>query len=206
VRTTHPRRQKRGSTAEFAPALLILFLFLVFPLINLLGLATGTATIALLAQEAANHAAQSNTYTDALVATQSSANQFMGTGFAAFAKLKPAGGYNNCGINLWVNQTAIQSQQGTQYGPNTAVPPPIDATSNIYEYSVHARYVTQPIINLSAVPFIGNVPGVGAPTTLFLCVNRAVEFPDGLIGNGPGGNPGGGGGGIGGNPIMQPSF
>jgi hypothetical protein len=172
---------------------LILFLFAIFPLIDLLALATGQATVFLLANEAANHSSQSNNYSDALATMQNIANQFMGNGFAAFAKLAPTGGYNNCGANLWVQQTAVASQKATMYGPNTGVPGSIDANANIYEYSVHARFNCGPLINLSAVPFIGGVPGLGPPATLLVCVNRAVEFPDGLIASGSGGSPGGGG-------------
>jgi len=195
----HQPRRRNGNTAEFGPALLILFLFAIFPLINLLGLGTGEATVYLLAQEAANHTSQANNYSDALASMQSIANQFMGTGFAAFAKLVPMGGYNSCGANLWVQQTAVASQQATMYGPNQGVNNPIDANANIYEYSVHARYQCGPLINLSAVPLIGSVPGLGPPATLMVCVNRAVEFPDGLIASG--GAAGGGGAGGGGGPA-----
>jgi hypothetical protein len=192
VKKTHRPRRQSGSTAEFGPALLILFLFAIFPLIDLLALATGQATVFLLANEAANHSSQSNNYSDALATMQNTATQFMGNGFAAFAKLAPTGGYNNCGANLWVQQTAVSSQQATMYGPNTGVAGNIDANANIYEYSIHARFNCGPLINLSAVPFIGSVPGLGPPATLLVCVNRAVEFPDGLIASASGGNPGGG--------------
>lgn len=189
----HRSRRQSGSTAEFGPALLVLFLFAVFPLLDLLGLATGEATVYLLTNEAANHSSQSNNYSDALATMQNTATQFMGNGFAAFAKLVPTGGYNNSGTNLWVQQTAVASQQATMYGPNTGVTGSIDANANIYEYSVHAKFNCGPLINLSAVPFIGTVPGLGPPATFLVCVNRAVEFPDGLIASGSGGSSGGSG-------------
>jgi hypothetical protein len=201
-------RRERGSIAEFGPALFIFLLFAVFPFINLLALATATGTVALIATEAAGAAARSTSYPDALTAVQAKTVSLTQSGFGRFARLLPQGGIGGCGADLYVIQTRVGTNQTQTYGPNTTVPPPIDATNNVYEYNVKVTYQMVPFVNLSAVPFIGNVPGLGKNTTLTWNVQRAVEYPTGLIGNGinPGqlGNPGGGGGGGGPGGVPLP--
>ena len=58
--------------------------------------------------------------------------------------------------------------------------PSVDTVANIYELSVTSTYSVAPLINLSAVPILGAVPGLGQPVTLTFTANRPVEHPGGL--------------------------
>jgi hypothetical protein len=175
-------RSRHGSALnEFGPALFIFFFFALFPMLNLVGVAIGFTTVQMIAQQTATAAAASTSYSQGLTAMQTTANNLQATGFAKFAKLVPVGGFSSCGCDLYVARTDITSQAITSFGPNTPMPAPIDSTKYIYEYQVKATYQILPFVNMSGVPFIGAVPGLGAPASVQYAGSRAVEYPDGLI-------------------------
>src|SRR5438477_6721795 len=101
MKTPHQRRIKqrrtRGSAslAEFGPALFVFFLFILFPMIDLLGVATGFATVNFIATQAAAAASVSSDYDAAMSAAMQKVQTLSSSGFGAFAKLVPSGGYNN---------------------------------------------------------------------------------------------------------------
>jgi hypothetical protein len=175
-------RTARGSAlTEFGPALFIFFFFALFPLLNFIGMAIGFATVQMVAQQAATAAAASSSYTQALAAMTATENNLMNTGFAKFAKIQPVGGYSGSGCDLYVAQTDVISQAITSLGPNTPAPSPIDPKKYIYEYQVKVNFQILPFVNMSGVPFIGSVPGLGAPASVQYAGSRAVEYPEGLI-------------------------
>jgi hypothetical protein len=98
--------------------------------------------------------------------------------------MQPVGGYNNCGVTLYVDATNYIGNTVKSYGPNTPVPPPIDTTSTFYEYRAVASYDVRPFIDLGSVPFINNVPVIGKPAQLNFTCLRQVEYPQGLEGAG----------------------
>ena len=65
-----------ATTAEFAPALLIFFLVILFPLINLIMFAAGVGTAYLAAKQAASRASTQSTYTEALNVVQQESAYF----------------------------------------------------------------------------------------------------------------------------------
>lgn len=67
--------------AEFGPALIVFFLVILFPMINLIAMGTGAGTIYLLAKESAGKAGNSTTYADVLNAAESAAVQIASSGF-----------------------------------------------------------------------------------------------------------------------------
>jgi hypothetical protein len=155
----------------------------LFPLLDFMGLAMGTATIQLLGQQCVQSAANSSSMTKALTAMQTTANNMMNTGFARFAKITPTAGfgYMNCGCNLYVVATDFNSKKSQTYGPLPANPvPSVDQTKYVYEYQTKVSYILYPFVNLGGIPFIGNVPGCGQPTTIQWTSQSSVEFPDGL--------------------------
>jgi hypothetical protein len=170
--------------AEFAPALFIFFLIILFPLIDLMGLAVGSATITLLARQAAVRAANASNYDEACDNVQTEAVSMTNSGFGKFAKLKPMGGAKGCGVDLYVKRTDITTNATDACGPNQECPAPIDSTKYIYEYSTSATFGVGPFVNLSSVPFIGNVPGIGQPAVMTMVYHMAVENPSGLVGAG----------------------
>ncbi|MGH9550549.1 MAG: hypothetical protein ACRD3W_14310, partial [Terriglobales bacterium] len=67
---------------------------------------------------------------------------------------------------------------------NTPVPPPIDTSTWVYECTATVKCTVGPLINLSFVPWIGLIPGLGKPAIICLSASRAAEYPRGLAGKG----------------------
>ena len=168
-------------------AVLIFFVFSLFPLINLFGMAVATGTVALgdygngIAKAALQH-----THALALNAMVLEASALSHNGFAALLKLHPIGGYQYCGADLFIDATSFKGGGTTSYGPNTpiplTVPPLVDPATHVYEYSVHAAFSVGPFIDMSNIPWIASVPGIGAPALINWCASRSVECVKGIQG------------------------
>lgn len=171
-----------GVLAEFAPALFVFTMMGLFPMIDLIGYGCGVATAQFITRTCTARAANSSNYDEALIAAQQEVTALLQTGLAKFANIKSAGGYNNSGMHLFVRATDINTQSVQTFGPDTAVPPPIDTANNIYEYSVTTEFSLRPMVDLSFVPFIGQVPVLGQPSILHFTDHRAAEYPEGLSG------------------------
>jgi hypothetical protein len=191
------RRAFGGNIAEFGPALLVLFLVIIFPLLNLMGFACGVATATLIANQCACSASVSQTYTDALTAASNTAMALITSPLGKFAGLQPLNGYQGSGVDLYVAATNTTSNKTTVYGPNTAVPGPIDTSTYIYEYEARVNYAIGPFLSMAGNPFVGNIPMIGKPANFQLTVQKSAEYPDGLTGGGAAAGAASGGGGAG---------
>jgi hypothetical protein len=167
--------------SEFPLALLVLFLLLLFPLIDLVGLAIGAATACLVANQCSTRASELQNYGSALQTMNEEANQLFSSGFAAFAKLKPVGGYNNCGADLWIITTNYHnSTVQPPFGPNKPYNGGIDPSTYLYELDTKVQCQVGPVVSMANLPWIGDVPGLGKPATLNFEAQRAAEYPVGL--------------------------
>jgi hypothetical protein len=110
----------------------------------------------------------------------STSNQFGTSGFARFLNLQPAGGYENCGIDLYVRADNYRNGPSQDFGPNTPPLAPPDPQTYVYEYSTRASYLVSPWISMGGVPFFAKVPGLGKPVILTFNAARAIENTDGL--------------------------
>jgi hypothetical protein len=180
MRSQRSRRSQNGNLVEFAPVLFVLFLLVLMPVIDLLGLGTGMATVVLLTHQSATQAANSADYDTALAAMVQETNRDLASGFAKFARITPLKGYQNCGTDLWVKVTNYRNGTTTAVGPNTPVAPPIDLSNNIYAYTARATCDVGPIVNMGFIPLLANVPGLGKPATIIFDATRNVEHPSGL--------------------------
>ena len=180
MRNHRSRRSQKGSLIEFAPVLFILFSLILMPIIDLIALGTGTATLVLLTHKSATQAANSADYDTALEKMVQETNSDLKSGFAQFALIKPVKGYQNCGTDLWVKATNYRSGTTVNFGPNTPVPPPVDLSNNIYEYTARATCEVGPLVNMGLIPFLAGVPGLGRPATITFDATRSVEHPNGL--------------------------
>jgi hypothetical protein len=173
------RRPSGSILAEFAPTLFVIFISSFFPLMNLIGVVTGAATVMLVTNEAASNAAAQENYSNSLEAISTGATKFLNGDFAKFAHIEAAGGYHNCGIDLYTKVT--NTGGATSFvGPNTPVKPPVDLTDNVYEFAATCNYYVGPFISLSNIPGFGKIPGVGAPFRLVFQATKMVEHPSGL--------------------------
>jgi hypothetical protein len=174
------KRSNAGHITEFPLSLYILLLIVVFPIVDLVGLVTGSAIICLTAHQAASRAANQRRYADSLDVMQQSANDFLKTGFAEFARLHPTGGFGNCGANLYIDACNYQTNAIQAYGPNTPLPPPADTSTYVYECRVQTAYEVGPTVDLSFMPGLSAVPGLGKPAVINFSASRDAEYPTGL--------------------------
>lgn len=178
-------RVKIGHTSvEFVGALFVFFLIFFFPLLNLMGVAVSYGMICLLTHQIASRASTQATYASALNAMVDESSKLMSTGFANFLKIQRSGGYLNSSCDLYVVATKIGSGGSTTYGPDVPVTGTIDTTNNIYEYLVKSNFTVKPLIPMSGVPFIQNVPGLGQPLQVCFTADRAAEYAQGLAKSG----------------------
>jgi len=173
------RRSACGSQmAEFSITLFVLMFFCVFPMINLLAYGFCTGSASFIGSQIASNVAVSDSFDKALAAIKAEATTLNQSGIAKFANLTPAGGYQNCGFDLYTVVTSLgPSGAVTVYGPTSSAPKPYDTSANTYEFMVRANYQYKPFCNLASVPFIGSVPGVGANVNITNTSYRCVESP-----------------------------
>lgn len=174
------RSQSGAQMAEFAPALLIFFMIILFPLINLIMLATGAGTAYLAAKQCASRAGTQATFTDARNVVVPESNTFVASGFGQFAKLAPIGGISGSGITLRIVSTPYGGGSSTINAANTPLAAAATPDTKTYEYRVDANFNIGPFMNLSAVPWIGGVPGLGPPVQMNFTATSSAEFPEGL--------------------------
>lgn len=200
---TLARKRTGAVTAEFTAALAIFLLLMLFPIINLIGMAMAAGTQYLLTVECASRAGNAATFEDALTAMERTSTEITTSGFGKFGKLQPIAGYSGSGTNLFINVTRLNNGGTLVYGPNVPYAGIIDKSNRVYEYQVRSTFNVGPFVNLSMFPFINDVPGVGKPARLQFVANRTVEFADGLAmgGNGTVLASGGRGGSGGGYPL-----
>jgi hypothetical protein len=165
--------------AEFAPALLV-FILLLFPLINLIGYGCAVATCQLIGRQTAQAAGTGSTFTLALAAVQTDANSLLNSAWGKFAKITAVGGYTGCGMDLYVTATPISGGSPVRYGPNTPYTGTVDNTNFIYEYTVSEHYLISPFVPLGSFPFFGGIPIIGQASAFNMDTSSAAEFPDGL--------------------------
>ncbi len=175
-------RRSKGA-ADFPIALFLLIFFALFPILDLSMLAVCYGMLYVVNHQEAVRASAQQNYSDALTVMTEESGIFQGSGFAAMAQLSPSGGYSNCGSHLYVDATNYINKNVQSFGPDKPLPPPVDPTAFIYEYRVESTYVMQPLINLSSVPFLSQVPGLGASAKIHWSSHCLCEHPDGLIGS-----------------------
>jgi len=176
----HLTRNQSGNMSELPIALFMLLILLAFPFINLIGLATGASVAYLIAHQAATRAASHQRYDRALKEMGNEANNLLNTGFAAFAHLKPVGGFADSGADLYILATNYRSGGIKTFGPNQPVSEVIDPSTFLYECNVRVKYEVGPVISMAGAPFINEIPALGRPATLTFEDSRAAEYPVGL--------------------------
>lgn len=197
-------RNQRGNLSEMPVAMIVFFLFIVFPFLNLVFYAAAVATVAFITTQCASAAAAAPDYDSALAAMQTTCNNLSNSAWGAFARLKPVGGYLGSGADLYVvkvptaNPSAIVVSKADQ--PDASA---IDPTTYVYEYRVRTNYNIAPFTNLAGLPFIGQVPLIGQAVNLSFCSERNVEMVANL---GPTSVPAGTGSGGAGSAIVTQHY
>ena len=128
------------------------------------------------------------TFANALTAMTSESANLRQTGWAKFLNLSPNGkGYGSppCGVDISILATPVAGKGGVPQLPTLpdtplpAVPVP-DPSKYVYEYSAKTSFTVKPLIAMSGVPFVNNVPGLGKPVEIVFTAARAAEHVAGL--------------------------
>ncbi len=187
-----PRKVKASSVAEFGPAVMILFLVFIFPLIDFIGVITGYATVEFMTRDVASQVAKTLDFSQN-AGTGSATNtaiqvlynrtiQLNNSGFASFAKAIPQAGYNNCGMDLYINQIpstgAVSTVTSSANQPWTSGN--IDPNNYLYQYEVKSYYNIGPLISMAGFPLLNKIPGIGLPIYFTSKSVMTVEHPEGL--------------------------
>lgn len=177
---SYTRKPNGHSIPEFALALFIVLFLVTFPLIDLVGIGMAAASEVLLVNQATSRAAAQQRFPEALEAVKDEAISGLQTGMARFSKMVPIDGYQGCGIDLYIQATDIHTQSISLIGPNAPLPAPPDPLVNVYEYTGTAKFQVSPMVPLTSIPFIGQVPGLGQPVILTFNSSKALEHVAGL--------------------------
>jgi hypothetical protein len=172
-------RSQRGASeiSEFIPVVYVLFLIVLLPLLNLGALFVAAATQYLATNDFVSKASTQSDYHDALNTMAGEAYQFQASGLAHFIHMAPAGGYTDCGDDLYVFTTNIATGAVTSTAADMPVTVPVNTRANVYELSVTSSYTVAPLVNLSSLPVLGNVSGLGQPVALSFTANAPSSIP-----------------------------
>jgi hypothetical protein len=167
-------------------ALFVFFLIILFPLLNLMGIGLSAGMLCMLTHQIATRAAEQLTYAEALSVMKSECTRLMGTGWAHFLNPQPRAGYQTCGSDLYIESSQINGgSQIQQHGPNKPLTGP-PSPNNVYEYVASTSFAVKPLIPMSGVPLVSQIPGLGQPVEITWSAARAVEHVAGLASNGVG--------------------
>ncbi|HEY9784520.1 MAG TPA: hypothetical protein V6D17_03890, partial [Candidatus Obscuribacterales bacterium] len=179
MKRLHGVRRATGASglSEFGPSIIVLIL-VVFPAIDLIGLACGAATVCLTARQCATRAATAYSLDDALQAMKQESNLLTRSGLGQFSRLSPQRGFENSGADLFIKQTNVYSSAVANHGPNTGLTRPIDTASNIYEGVIKVNFQVGPLLDLSFIPGLQGIPALGKPAEIAVTWERALEHPE----------------------------
>ena len=179
------RRRMRtsvGTITELPITLMVFFFSFLFPLIDLINISMASCSIYLTAQQTALRAAKQPDYATALSAFANEAKSLNQNPLIKFLKMNPVGGYQNCGSDLYIECSSFSQNSGTSIvGPNKPLSGAVDTSTNVYEFVSQSTYDVPPLLNLSFLPMMRTIPGIGAPARLSFQSHKLIEHPNGLV-------------------------
>ena len=170
------RRNRKGAhIAEFGAAFVAFFFFVLIPCINVVGFGAGYSLAHSTTSKTADSLSKSKNHkqiVNLLVRTTNSINEK-----SAFKtlRLEPA----KRPIELSV---AIENLKGQErifpLTKNLESNLDIDRSKNMYRYRITTKFISKPILDLSGIPVVGNIPILAAPTPIKLTQYRDIEHPE----------------------------
>ena len=147
------RRSYGGNLAEFAPVLMILFIFILLPMIAIISYLEGIAAVAYLTHVAVRQAATAGTASQAVATMENIRAQLLGTNndtfLASFAGLRATAGN---GLTLQVIQTENTTGATTTKTVPLGGAPPADPTTDpltngnfLFQYQCDANFTSHPL-------------------------------------------------------------
>lgn len=171
------QRTSKGTTiAESPMVLMVLFIFLAFPMINLGAIGYRSYFLINSCREAAHRAAKSLTYKDPAPVT--AANNTPAITVAERTIRQYLGIFNGVEVkNIKTGIVTINNQTGAKSGP---VYSPVNSTyGNIYYLDVELEAEAVPMITYSG-GLLGSIPGITSPIRIQTHAREVFENPKGL--------------------------
>lgn len=170
-------RSSKGNLAEFGPALLLFFAFLLVPVLALLRFGVGTTTMYFIVSHAADSAAKAPTYGLALSRVNGILEELISSPIGRISGLEPNAVTR---MNLYVQERKTLTGAIDVFGPDEPLRQPISSAVNTYEYEVLSTYAFPPLLPGGSLSWLGKIPLLNAKVELTARAMRAVEYPDGL--------------------------
>jgi hypothetical protein len=172
------RRNRRlgSSIAEFGAAFYAFFFAIIIPTINLLSFAVAFSYAHISANMKADSVAQSMTLKRARQIVEEAPSSLKSEPLASFLKAEP--GPDGFKLDLVKTNLQGESEIVTAKTLNSLND---ERTNGLIQYRVTANYSLQPRLDLSAVPFINNIPIIGKASEITFKLNRNIEHADEMM-------------------------
>jgi len=174
------RRRLGASIAELPFVLLVIFIFLFFPLLNLTTATVRTWFLRSAVLDAAHNAAKACTYGTHLPATEDDSECFSAVELANNTLnkfIQTFAGVSMTSAQVYVVRQTIAGGVATTYPPGPIPKSDIQPDANVYFIEVAFKGEAQPFLT---VPFFSNVPGLGGPMPVNITGRETFENVEGL--------------------------
>jgi hypothetical protein len=174
----HNRRRQTGSNlAEFGPALILFFAFILGIALPFLRFGVAAATLTLFADRACESAAKAPTYGSSLICANQAMTELVSSPIGRLAGLK-IDSFEP--ITLYIQTENCATGASQIVGPNLPLARLDENKAIAYEYQLRTRYLLEPMLPEGVLPWWPHIPLLGTPVIFPTQSTHAVEYPDGL--------------------------
>lgn len=175
------RNARGNSICESPCVLLVLFIFLAFPMINLGAIGLRTYLLIASGKEAAHRAAKSLTYqTPAQLPPGTVANNVPAVQVAEETVYRYLNNFTGVGIStVKAGIVTVNNTTGVKTGPVYQPLPASNLYGNIYYLDVEIEGQANPLVTYSG-GLLGPIPGITSPVKISTHAREVFENPKGL--------------------------
>lgn len=175
-----PRNAKgAGHIVDFGCVFCAMVIAILLPMVNFLSFTFGALAVYSATHAAAIKAGDSFSYKQASEIINRSGADLATSPIARFCQIQVP--KNKKGMQLTTLVTDVKLRDvvlKTQEEPKLTK---VDPGVHLCQYSVKGCFEIKPLIDLSGVPVIGQIPVIAKPFELSCVVERTVEHPEGLV-------------------------
>lgn len=174
------RNQKgAGHIVDFGCVFCAMVIAILLPAVNVLTFSFGALAVYSATHTAATKAADTFDYKQAANTVSKSASDLASSPIARFCHIQVP--KTKKGMQLTTLVTDIKVRDVVLRTDEAPKLTKIDPSIHLCQYAVRSAFEIKPMIDLSGVPIIGQVPIIASPFELSCTVERTVEHPEGLI-------------------------
>jgi len=174
-------RNRRGAAQlfEFGSALYLFFFAFGIPIIALLNMIFTLSVAQFVTNEAADIAATASAFD---IALSKSSERFLAlsqSGIGKLAHLRSIDGYDDSGLDLFIEIKDLRSQKVDRFGPNVALKQELQLDKKTYSYRVISKFAIGPVFSTASNALLP-IPYMTVPVATTFSAVRVVERPDTL--------------------------